>query len=426
MMNYLIKVWLVVLTFGFLVSCQEQTVKTESLPDIPKTAINLDHFYHLYKEISIEGDTMGIVHIYSEFPDYEYEIEPREGYTCVDDVARATVMLTEYIHAGYGDENTRRQIKKMVKFMLHMQNENGYFNNFIWHDLSINTTYQTTVAELNWWSLRAFWALEEAYPLLEHDDVLSERIEMALDKLVDNIQRDIGDIPMTYDTVNTIKIPAWLPNQYAADQAAVMILGLLAYHKRTGDKNSLKLLDKMAEGVMQMQKGDKDKFPYGAFLSWGNIWHAWGNSQAYALLEAGQKLKNDAYINSGLKEVDHFYSSLLKNGFLSAFWIEKTAEGFEESKREEFARIAYGVRPMVWASVKAYEITGESQYAQKAATLASWFHGNNIAGIKMYDETNGRGYDGIIAPDAINKNAGAESTIESLLVMLRMTQISTK
>ena len=33
---------------------------------------------------------VGIVHIYSEYPDYEFEIEPKEGFTCVDDVARAS------------------------------------------------------------------------------------------------------------------------------------------------------------------------------------------------------------------------------------------------------------------------------------------------------------------------------------------------
>ncbi len=35
----------------------------------------------------------GIVHIYSEYPDYSYNIEPKEGFACVDDVARAVVLL---------------------------------------------------------------------------------------------------------------------------------------------------------------------------------------------------------------------------------------------------------------------------------------------------------------------------------------------
>ena len=47
------------------------------------------HFNHLYKEINFNEKKVGIVHIYSEYPDYDFEIEPKEGFTCVDDVARA-------------------------------------------------------------------------------------------------------------------------------------------------------------------------------------------------------------------------------------------------------------------------------------------------------------------------------------------------
>ena len=78
-------------------------------------------------------------------------------------------------------------------------------------------------------------------------------------------------------------------------------------------------------------------------------------------------------------------------------------------------QIAYGVRPMVWASLKAYEITQADKYLLQAKDLASWFTGNNPALTPMYDPISGRGYDGISAPDQINRNAGAESTIEALL-----------
>ena len=412
----------VMLLLGLIGACTTQTSKEESKPEDERVTINLDHFNHLYQEVTIDGDTMGVVHIYSEYPDYEYAIEPKEGYTCVDDVARSMVMLAEYSKSIADTPQINRQIRNMTKFLLYMQNENGYFNNFMWKDLSINTTYQTTVAELNWWSLRAFWALEEVLPIIKTDSALAKRTELALDRLVDNLIRDLNELPETFDTVNTLSVPNWLPNQYAADQASVLILGLLPYYERTGDKKSLELLHKMAQGIMQMQKGDNNNFPYGAFMSWTNLWHAWGNSQAYAMLTAGTRLDKQEYIKSGLKEVDHFYSYLLENGFLAAFWIEKKDEHFVETKREEFSRIAYGIRPMVWASMQAYEITGDNKYLDLAGELASWFQGNNITGVKMYDEKTGRGYDGINAPDSINKNAGAESTIESLLTLLRINK----
>ena len=54
---------------------------------------------------------------------------------------------------------------------------------------------------------------------------------------------------------------------------------------------------------------------------------------------------------------------------------------------------------------------------------ASWFTGNNVAGETMYASQTGRGYDGISGPNAVNKNAGAESTIEALFTVLEMERI---
>ena len=406
-----------------LSSCTEKNIENNPMPEEIPVKVNLDHFHHLYNEIQVEGDTLGIVHIYSEYPDYEYAIEPKEGYTCVDDIARSVVMLSEYLNKYPAEDESpelKERIHKMVRFLLYMQNENGYFNNFMWNDYRINTTYRTTVAELNWWSIRALWALETAYPILHDDTVITKKIEKSTNRLVDNFKRDLLELPIGFDSINTISVPNWLPNQYAADQGGVLILGLLPYYHRTGDENSQKLIRKLADGIMDMQKGDSLNFPYGAFLSWGNIWHAWGNSQAYALLKAGNELKDDAFIKSGLKEVDHFYPYILENGHRSAFWIEKEGDRFIESKREEFARIAYGIRPMAWAAMEAYKITGELKYKTRAEQLASWFLGNNIARINMYDEDTGRGYDGIISTSEINQNAGAESTIECLLTLLRI------
>jgi hypothetical protein len=413
-----IRILIILLTMTAM-ACNESANEKTELPANKQDAINLQHFYHLYKEISIDGDSMAIIHIYSEAPDYVYAIEPKEGYTCVDDVARAIIMLSEYYKIADDKPKTLRQIKGMLRFILHMQNENGYFNNFIWNDLTINTTYKTTVAELNWWSLRALWALETALPLLNEQEALSGQIKAASARLVTNLKADLGKKERKEATINTIVCPAWLPNQYAADQAAVLILGLLPYQERTGDQEAKELIDAMAEGIMLMQKGDADQYPYGAFLSWQNLWHAWGNSQAYALLRAGQQFNNQEYINSALKEVDHFYPYLLENGFVSNFRIEGTKDGFAEIERNEFDQIAYGIRPMVWAAKEAYQITGNKKYDDRAKELKSWFFGNNAAKAKMYDATTGRGYDGIISKEAINKNAGAESTLESLMSMLK-------
>ncbi|MCF6295121.1 MAG: hypothetical protein L3J25_05480 [Flavobacteriaceae bacterium] len=390
-----------------------------------KDNINFSHFNHLYKEIDFNGKEVGIVHIYSEYPDYEFEIEPNEGFTCVDDVARAVVMLSKYLKQNEKDDEAFNKLRKLTEFVLQMQNENGYFNNFIWNDLSINTTYKTSVAELNWWSFRALWALESAYPLLRKSNKdLANRIALASKKLLVNIKRDIPINNLKVEIVETIEVPTWLPQKYASDQSALLILGLLKNYERTADEEIKLLIDSLAKGIMIMQKGDAKNYPYGAFLSWQNLWHAWGNIQAYALLKAGQKFNNQIYIDSALKEIDNFHPYLLQNGFAEAFWIEKTEENsYSEIKRNDYPQIAYGLRPMVWAASEAYQYTNNEKYLKLALDLESWLSGTNDAKTVIYNPETGICFDGIINKEEISKNSGAESTIESILILLEIKKL---
>ena len=86
----------------------------------------------------------------------------------------------------------------------------------------------------------------------------------------------------------------------------------------------------------------------------------------------------------------------------------------------EFQQIAYNIRPMVMASLAAYKITGDKHFAEQAGEIARWFFGKNPANHLMYDPETGRCFDGINNSDHINKNSGAESTIEALLSLLEV------
>ncbi|VAV97783.1 hypothetical protein MNBD_ALPHA01-281 [hydrothermal vent metagenome] len=380
--------------------------------------VNLEHFNHLFMAVEIGQRKMAVVNIYSEFPDYLYAIEPNEGFACVDDAARAIVMLSEYIKRHPSDE-IKHKIKLLVEFILYMQNDNGYFNNFIWHDLSINTSYRTSIAEMNWWSFRALWSLEVAHDLVAFDADLTGRIEKAVDKAMVRIKRDLAAPHHKIENVETISLPTWLPGKYAADQSAVAIIALLPYYKRSADAQIPLIIDGLARGIMQMQKGDENNFPYGMFLSWKNNWHAWGNSQAYALLLAGRQLDRKDYIRSALREIDYFYPYLLRQGFPGSISIRREAGIFVKAGEQSFPQIAYGIRPMVFALSEAYNITGDKKYSARLAEVKSWFTGNNRAAEIIYDRKSGRTYDAIVSPSGINMNSGAESTIEGLLVRLR-------
>lgn len=372
---------------------------------------NFVHFDHLYAERDLNGERVGILHIYSEAPDYRFAIEPREGYTCVDDVARGIVLLA----AGNPDAQRRHQIEMLTRFVLQMQADNGYFHNFLWGDGRINRKYRTSLAELNWWSLRALWGLEAALPHLAPDT--ARRARTAADRLVANLKRDLPVTAKGTKTVEGITIPTWLPLESGADAGSTALLGLLPHWQRTQDPATRALIGRIGDGLVAMQVGDARRFPHGAFLSWENRWHAWGNAQAYALLRAGKLLNRPDFTASALTEVDHFYPYLLKTGMRSTFALRSDGQGYKPYDAQRFPQIAYGIAPMVLAATEAHRQTGQPRYRTLAGRLGSWFTGTNAARRVMLDPATGRGYDGIIAPGRINPNAGAESTIEGLFAM---------
>ncbi len=82
-----------------------------------------------------------------------------------------------------------------------------------------------------------------------------------------------------------------------------------------------------------MQKGDSLKVPFYAFLSWQNVWHAYGNSQSYALLKASKILERADLKTAALNEINFFYDYLLGKNLLSSFVIGKDDDSFKFSKK---------------------------------------------------------------------------------------------
>lgn len=382
--------------------------------------LNKSHLDYLYKEIEVNGRQMAIIHIYSNAPDYAYIGDDDEGYACVDDVARAAIFYLEYYKA-YNDSSSLHKYYNLIEFLLYMQAEDGFFYNFIWEDNSINTTFKTSVAEPNWWSWRALWALMENYENVKNsDDDRSKRIKQSIEKIISAVKQIIpkekGKI-----IIDGIELPDWLPGNYASDQAALLVIGLSEYYKVSGDKEILDYLKLLVDGIMMMQIKDSDFEFDGAFLSWQNTWHAWGNSQSYALLKAYQVLNDKKIKESVLLELNNFYNQLIKNNFLSYFKVHKNKCNYKVVESNQYSQIAYGIEPMVFALLEAYNLTSDSTFAIKAGTIAKWFTGKNTAKIAMYNQENGIFFDGIENENLVNKNSGAESTIEGLLSLLRVS-----
>jgi hypothetical protein len=204
---------------------------------------------------------------------------------------------------------------------------------------------------------------------------------------------------------------------YGSDQISVIILGLTNYYKLNPDENVKNLIQKLGESIITVQYGDEETFPYGAFLSWKNIWHAWGSAQSYALLKAGNELNIESFKTHALLEIDNFYTYAYEQGFFHEFHLRMVADSIQSYNLKKFPQIAYNLNSMVLATIEAYHVTNSEKYAIQAGQLGSWFFGNNSANQVMYHTNTGRCFDGIDSESNFNSNSGAESTIEALLSM---------
>ncbi|WP_080241155.1 hypothetical protein [Spirosoma rigui] len=391
-------------------------------------SVNLAHLDHLYRTVRLaNGAEVGTVAIYSEAPDYRLVTDADEGFTCVDDVARAALLL---LHEPDLATNTGKQtrLRAMTEFVLQLQAVGldagaGYFYNFLWPDGSINKTFKTSVAEPNFWSWRAMWHLAEVQAYYKkRDPKLADRIQSAIQRLTTAVLRDFLGKPKRFTSVRGVRVPSWLPFGSGSDQAALMLIGLATIQQQMPRANLLKLIDLLGEGIIAMQKGGPGQYPYGAILSYENTWHAYASDQAYALLRVGKALNKPAWQAAARREIDNFYPYLLREGLLESFAVEQTGGVIKAVASNKFSQIAYGVRPMIWASLEAYEQTRDPKYATMAMQFSRWFLGENPAGVVMYDRTTGRGYDGIGPNAVVNRNSGAESTIESLWAFQRLEQ----
>lgn len=413
------------ITFVFLLvlSCKKDQPVAQIPPTAAERYVNLSHLDRLYQAVKLaNGAEVGTVAIYSEAPDYRLVTDADEGFTCVDDVARAALLL---VHESDLATSTDKQAKlrAMTEFVLQLQSDMGYFYNFLWPDKIINKTFKTSVAEPNFWSWRAMWHLTEAYPYYQKADLaLAGRIQTATQKLTTVMLRDFGNRRQEFNFVKGVQVPKWLPFGSGSDQAAIMLLSLANVQQQTPNADVLKLIELLGEGIVAMQYGGPGKYPYGAILSFENNWHAYASDQAYALLRVGKALNKPAWQTVARREIDNFYPYLLKEGLLESFAVEQSGSNIKAVATNKFSQIAYGVRPMIWAALEAYDQTKEAKYADMAVQFAGWFLGKNPANAVMYDRTTGRGYDGIGPNGVVNRNSGAESTIESMWAFQRLEQ----
>lgn len=379
--------------------------------------VNLDHLKYLTQPVDIADTEMALVHIYAEWPDYTWVDAASEGLSCVDDVARAAIVyMWEYERMG--DASLLDLARRSLEFVLYMQAEDGEFYNFVFDaEGTINYTGNTSYKSLGWWAMRGLWSLGEGVRVFDDiDPAFADRLAEAYLKTeaaIDATMGNYGEMQM----VHGFEIPAWIPSSEPA-VAGVGLLGMAAYYEARPNDNTAEIITKIADGMAQYRLGTDSEYPFGMHPTRSNapgFWHNWGAHMPHALIVAGMALDRPDWIESARISADSF---LLRHLTLEPF----RDIGVVPNRLEQ---IAYGTNQIVLTYTSLYEATGDVRYAQLAGLAASWYFGNNMAGVQMYDPETGLVFDGINGPASwrLNRNSGAESTIEGLMSISALANI---
>jgi len=380
---------------------------------VTRPIVNFRHLKNLTETITLNGQACDIVHIYSEYPDYQWVDAAGEGIACVDDVARAAVAYLKYFEIT-GNDSLLPKVKRLLNFVLYMQTPDGEFYNFIDGDHEINKSGKSSKKSFDFWAARGYWAIGLGYRIFKDRNYeFAARLKTAFLRCKLPIKKRL-QFYRQHVEIRGRSYPLWLINRYGSDATATLLLGINEFLKAEYDAQLAKFASQLAEGVMEMQL-EPGGFFGGAFLSWQGSWHAWGNAQTQALASLGKTTNQIRLIQAARREADHFYVNLLIHGLRNEWQWNSSGKG------KLFPQIAYGVRCMSLGLLRLYQATGNDDYAKLAGLTASWFFGNNVAQTVMYDSNTGRGFDGIIDSSRINQNAGAESTIEALLTLIAIT-----
>ncbi|HNW58971.1 MAG TPA: hypothetical protein PKI62_04805 [bacterium] len=401
----------------------------------PRSLVNLAHLDRLCEEVTIAGQPCTIVHIYSDAPDYGWTDAAGEGIACVDDVARAAVV---YMRAG--DARHLARIRGLLRFVLLLQNNDGTFYNFVHRDLTINREGPTSVASFGFWAARGYWSLGEGYAFFrERDPAFAAELRSAFRRCLPQLEA-LAPAYGSFETVGGRAWPSWLLNHHAADATSEFLLGAAAVLAVEPDPALQRHAARLAEGLCAMQAGREPHpatasgavFPpevrpssqrpeeagmAGAFYSWPGIWHGWGNAQLQALAPLSALLADPELLRRAEYSGRVFLGRMLAGGWLHEF-------DFNSGKTAVYSQIAYDVRAAALGLLALHRATGQPDYARLAGIAASWLTGNNLAGAPLYDAATGRGYDGIDR-EGVNRNAGAESTIEALFTLIEIEKVPT-
>jgi glycosyltransferase involved in cell wall biosynthesis len=140
---------------------------------------------------------------------------------------------------------------------------------------------------------------------------------------------------------------------------------------------------------------------------------------AEARIAAGVALHDDALLEEGL-EMLAWLIDVETNGDHFSF---TPAAGWEAGdRRPGFDQQPIEAAAMSDACARAFDATGEPEWAERALLAADWFLGRNDVDLALFDPVTGGCRDGL-ERDGVNENEGAESTIALITALQQARRI---
>jgi hypothetical protein len=389
-------------------------VMTQALPATERRGlVNPSHLDFLTEPIVVAGRPMAIVHIYSEAPAYRWVDASGEGISALDDIARAVLVYIELGSRAEGGPALERA-RLLLETVMYLQTPDGQYHNFLRDRAgTINTDGPTSYADWGWWAARGQRALARGYAAFRTvDPAFATRLRGAYEKGEAALERALTAAGGTESTLHGVRQPAGLLKG-ATDVSSLALLGLADWYRVEPNAATKQLAFRLGQAVSETRAGNGLTYPFGlrpSTTSSTAFWHAWGDHSVEALARAGQTFERDDWIATARTEAETWYGRLMTAGMVRELGVLP----------RRYDQIAYGQSPIVLGHAALAEATGDDHYRRLAGLAAAWFFGDNPAATPMYDPATGRGFDGVLGANElrVNRNAGAESTIEALLAVL--------
>jgi len=335
--------------------------------------INLTHLHYM-------SDNFGLF----QFANFN-KPNKKFGYT-LDDNARALVVSCALKDNGL--------VKKYINFVSRAQLPDGTFTNYISHRKK-KSTAQNKKEDIEESYARALWGVCFVLdtPKLEPE--------------VYGITKDILDkaLPHAYNLTHM-----------RAKALTIKALSLMCKCEVENKKTLMNLIDMHANSLQALFEKNSDK----SWLWFDNSLEYNNAVLAESLFVASSVTNNKLYSSTAHKSLRF----LIRKTFTANMYMPIGNETWhtQNKERSRFDQQPEDPSAMVLALATAYRTTQNERYKKLAELCFTWFLGNNILRMPLYNSLNGGCFDGL-HPDRVNLNQGAESLVSYLLARIEIEKL---